>query len=143
MKFEHFFEGQTFTTRPIRVTKEGILQFGKENDPQYLHIDEEAAKEGPFEGLIASGFHTLSLVWVDWIKQDVLGRDCLGGIGMDHMKWRNPVRPGDVVEGTFTILKKRPLGADRGVMTFGIHVMNQKEEEVLSCEPTVIVARES
>lgn len=143
MKFEQFSEGQSFQTERIHVTKEDIIRFGKENDPQYLHIDEEAANEGPFEGLIASGFHTLSVVWVDWVQQNVLGRDCLGGIGMNHMSWRNPVRPEDVVEGTFTVLKKRTLGSERGVLTIGIRVVNQKEEEVLSCETVVIVARES
>lgn len=143
MKFEQFSEGETFTTGRITMTKESIVRFGEENDPQYLHIDEEAAKNGPFGGVIASGFHTLSVVWVDWVRMDVLGQDCLGGIGMDHITWRNPVVPEDVVQGTFTILKKRTLGSDRGVMVVGIRVINQKEEEVLSCEATLLVARES
>ncbi|GGH78618.1 acyl dehydratase [Pullulanibacillus pueri] len=143
MKFEAFTEGQTFTTKPVTITKEAIFDFAERNDPQYLHLDEEAANEGPFGGIIASGFHTLSVVWVQWIHMDIFGRDCLGGMGLNRLSWKAPVFPNDTVVGEFKVLRKRKLEGHRGVLTLGIRVNNQEGKEVLSCEVVAVMRSET
>lgn len=138
MKYDAFSIGQAFFTEPVTVTREDIEEFGTKYDPQYFHVNERAAEEGPFGSLIASGFHTLAVVWSEWIKMDILGTDCLGGIGADQIRWKKPVRPDDQLSGRFTVVaKKKVSDGKRGVLKVEIVIKNQKEEEVLTCNTTV------
>ncbi|TFB14610.1 hypothetical protein E3U55_13355 [Filobacillus milosensis] len=139
MKLKEFDVGQTFLTEPVVVTKEAILQFAEQNDPQYFHLDEEAAKDGPFGGLIASGFQTLSIVWVEFIKKDILGRDCLGGMGMNQVVWRAPVYAGDELRGVFTVSSKKQLDNFKGILNLDIQVINHEEQEVMSCDTMIMM----
>ncbi len=123
----------------MTLSKADILDFAQRNDPQYFHIDEEAARSGPFGRLIASGFHTLTAVWIEWIRMDVLGRDCLGGMGMEHMAWKLPVFPDDTLHGTLTVLKTHKLNNKKGILTLGIEVSNQNDKLVMSCETAILV----
>lgn len=61
MRFDEFILGKVFETSSIKVSKEEIMSFADQFDPQYMHLDEEKAKQGRFKGIIASGLHTLSL----------------------------------------------------------------------------------
>lgn len=140
MKFDAFSIGQEFFTNLVTVTKEEIIEFGTKYDPQYFHVDERAAEAGPYSSLIASGFHTLAVVWKEWIKMDILGADCLGGIGADKLRWKKPVRPNDQLSGQFTVAqKKKATDGKRGLLTIEISIKNQKEEEVLSCNTKVYI----
>jgi acyl dehydratase len=137
MKLDDFHVGQIFTTPAVTLTREDILAFAQRYDPQYFHVDADAARTGPFGGLIASGFHTLTAVWVEWIKMDILGRDCLGGMGMDHVVWKVPVVPDDSLHGRLTVLKTRRLNADVGILTLGIEVFNQHDAKVMACDSVI------
>ncbi|WP_286886257.1 MaoC/PaaZ C-terminal domain-containing protein [Aneurinibacillus sp. UBA3580] len=68
MYFEEFYTGQRFTLEPITITAEEIDEFARKYDPQPIHIDREFAEQGPFGGIIASGFHTAGVVWRQWIE---------------------------------------------------------------------------
>ena len=95
---------------------EEIIRFATKFDPQYFHIDAEAAKAGPFGGLTASGWHTAAT----WMKlmiasrtgredaPDEAGRKPAGGPspGFLDMKWPNPVRPGDTITYSSTVIEK-------------------------------------
>ncbi|MCW5605104.1 MAG: MaoC family dehydratase [Burkholderiales bacterium] len=101
---------------PYTFTEEEIIRFAKKYDPQYFHIDAEAAKAGPFGGLTASGWHTTAT----WMKMmirsrtgrddppDETGRKPAGGPspGFLDMKWPNPVRPGDTITYSSTVIEK-------------------------------------
>lgn len=140
MKFDEFLIGQEFLPKAVTITKEDIIEFGTKYDPQYFHIDEHAAEEGPFGSLIASGFHTLAVVWAEWIKMDILGRDCLGGIGADQIRWKKPVHANDHLSGRFTVAgKKKTSDGKKGFVTLEINITNQQEEEVLTCSSTVYI----
>ncbi|WP_100011230.1 MaoC/PaaZ C-terminal domain-containing protein [Lentibacillus sediminis] len=141
MKFDAFSIGDTYSTNPVTVSKEDILEFAKKYDPQYFHVDEHAAEEGPFGSLIASGFHTLAVVWAEWIKMDILGKDCLGGVGADKIRWKKPVRADDQLSGKFIVAaKKKAADGKRGLLTIEINIRNQKEEEVLICKTNVYIS---
>ena len=58
---EDYAVGQTYWSGRKRVVKDEIVAFAKEFDPQYYHLDEEAAKQSPFQGLAASGWHTAGM----------------------------------------------------------------------------------
>jgi len=133
MKFDKFSIGDNFSTEAITMTKQEIIDFAMKYDPQYFHTDEEMAKSTLFEGLIASGFHTLSAIWAAWIKMDIVGSDSIAGLGMENVKWKLAVRPNDQLIGKFTIAVKRKLSDEkRGLITWDVVINNQKEEEVLT-----------
>ncbi|RPF51044.1 MaoC/PaaZ C-terminal domain-containing protein [Aquisalibacillus elongatus] len=139
MRLKEFEQGQTFWTEPVMVTKKSIIDFAEEHDPQYFHVDEEAAQTGPFGGLIASGFHTLSIVWKEFIKLNILGHDCLGGMGMNQIVWHSPVYPGDQLRGEFTVDRTKPLDQVKGILNLSIRVFNQEDQEVMSCDTMIML----
>lgn len=131
--FEDYPEGAVYEFGPIEVEEEEVLSFARRFDPQAMHIDPEAAA-GPFGGLIASGWHTLSLMMrlmVDHYVSKVAG---LASPGVDEVRWLRPVRPGDRLTLRATVLEARPSRskADRGVIFALMESINQDGEVVAS-----------
>ncbi len=130
--FEDLADGKRLRCNAVKMTKEGILSFAKEFDPQPFHVSEELANASMFKGLIASSLHTLSActrVVVDALEDVVI----LSGVGMDEVKMKNPVRPGDVLEidAWWTNLKASETRSDFGFGTVKCNVTNQKNEPII------------
>ncbi len=130
--FEDISEGERLDCRPVPISREAIVGFATEFDPQPFHVDENAAGSSVFGGLVASSLHTLAActrVVVD-AQGDVA---ILIGIGMDEAKMFNPVRPGDVlsVDARWTDLKRSRSKPDRGFARIRCRVSNQKGEPVI------------
>ena len=101
-----------------------------------------AATNGPFQGIIASGFHTLVTVWALWMRTGVLGDASHGGIGIDALRWRRPVRSGDTLRARVEVLERLTRdGSARGRVVLGFSVRNQDGEEVLTFRALCLVAR--
>lgn len=130
--FEDITEGERLPCQPVIITREDIIEFAKRFDPQPFHIDENAAKESLFGGLIASSLHTLSACTrvVVEAQGDVA---ILSGVGMDEAKMFNPVRPGDVlcVEAWWTELKQSRSKPGFGFAGIKCKVTNQGREPVI------------
>src|SRR3546814_1387604 len=77
-------------------------------DPQPFHLDKEAAAEGPFNGLIASGFQTLAVAFRIFYQTGIINACSMGSPGLDELRWLRPVRPGDTLKVTATVREKRP-----------------------------------
>jgi len=102
------------------VTKEAILTFAREFDPQPFHADEAAAQRTIWGGLIASGWHTGSMLmrlFYDGFLKDTVS---LGSPGIDELKWLKPVRPGDTLSGRLTILETAPSLERDGTLELGV-----------------------
>ncbi len=130
--FEDLAEGEHLCCKTVKITKERILSFAAEFDPQPFHTSEKPAQDSIFDGLIASSLHTLSActkVVVDALE----GVQILSGIGMDEVKMTTPVRPGDTltVEAWWTKLRLSRTKADFGFGTVRCHVINQNGEPVV------------
>src|SRR3546814_7695222 len=82
-------------------------------DPQPFHLDKEAAAEGPFNGLIASGFQTLAVAFRIFYQANVINACSMGSPGLDELRWLRPVRPGDTLKVTATVREKRPSKSKR------------------------------
>ncbi|MED1018591.1 MaoC/PaaZ C-terminal domain-containing protein, partial [Bacillus atrophaeus] len=95
MKLDEFAIGQVFHTKSFKLTKENIMGFAEEFDPQYMHLDEEKAKEGRFNGIIASGIHTIAISFKLWIEEGFYGDDIIAGTEMNNFKFIKPVYPDD------------------------------------------------
>ncbi len=106
---EDFTVGETITAEPVVLDSEEIISFGRRYDPQYFHTDMEAAAEGPYGGLIASGLQTIALGFAQFVRTGVLDGSSLGGPGLDEVRWTAPVRPGDTlhteVEATYPLAR--------------------------------------
>src|SRR3546814_14425706 len=85
-----------------------IVDCAMRYDPQPIHIDLEAAKEGPFSGLIASGFQTLALAFRLFLDRGFYEKSIIVGPGLDELRWTAPVRPGDTLKSIVEVLEVTP-----------------------------------
>jgi acyl dehydratase len=134
--------GMRFKSAVVTVSKEDILRFAREFDPQPFHLDEEAAKDTILNGLAASGWHTAALAMKLAITARPFGSHPLFGAGVDELRWLKPVRPGDSLhlEGEVVELvpsRSKPQGVARIKWT----AYNQDGEAVYTFTPIAIVPR--
>lgn len=132
--WEDFEAGQVYELGARTVTRDEIVAFAREFDPQPFHLDEEAAARSPFGGLIASGWHTAALfmrMYVDELINDTVS---MGSPGVEELRWLVPVRPGDELRGRVTILEAAPSSTrpDRGTIRARMELLNQRDEAVLT-----------
>jgi acyl dehydratase len=140
---EDFQAGDVVELGQCTITKESIVAFAREFDPQVFHVDEEAAKTTIYGGLLASGWHTGSLMMrllYDGLLKDTVS---LGSPGIDELRWLRPVRPGDTLSGRFTVLEVTPSRSkpDRGVLRSLMEMRNQHGDVVLTIKGLGMFAR--
>jgi len=124
------------------VTREEIVEYASQFDPQPFHLDEEAARTSMYGGLIASGWHTAAML-MRMVCDDMIPLAAtMGAMGFDDLKWLRPVRPGDVLSAESEIREKvegkRP---DRAMVKVESRVQNQRGEVVMSLVSLVIYLR--
>lgn len=132
--FEDYPEGAVFDIGEIAVDEQEVLEFARRFDPQPFHTDPEAAAASHFGGIIASGWHTASLMMRLLATNFLSPVSSLGSPGVDELRWLQPVRPGDVLQGRVTVLSARRSASkpDRGVIASRIEMQNQRGETVFS-----------
>ena len=135
--------GDRFGSDTIEVTKESIFEFARAFDPQPFHLDEKAAEQSIFKGLAASGWHTAAMS----MKLFVTGKLKLAGgsigLGVDELRWPQPVRPGDILKVETEILdvRKSRSKPDRGIIRIRNVTTNQRAEVVQTFTAFVMVRR--
>jgi len=143
LTFDDFPPGRLGTFGPRRVTREDILAFAAEFDPQPMHLDEEAAKRSMLNGLSGSGWHLCSLM-MRMMCDGFLGRTAsMGSPGVNEVRWLAPLRPGDDlsldVEVTEArVSKSRP---ESGIVTLKSVVRNAGGEALCEMVSPIIVRR--
>jgi acyl dehydratase len=132
--FEDFIAGTVAEFGPIAVDEVEVIAFARRFDPQPIHTDPAAAAAGPFGGLIASGWHTASLVMRVLVDQYLARRASLASPGIDELRWLQPVRPGDVLRVRATVVETRRSRSkpDRGLVRTKIEALNQNGQVVMS-----------
>ncbi len=142
--FDDFHVGQSFTSRTQTITRERIVAFGEEFDPQPQHINGAAAASSNFGELIASGWHTAA-VTMRLQYEAAFSRIANGGMGagIEALNWLRPVRPGDELQVVVEVKEMRPSGSrpDRGVIRFLTTTLNQSGQTVQTMLGTVLVPR--
>lgn len=142
--YEDFQLGQSFTSRALTLTRERIVAFGEEFDPQPQHVSEETAARSNFGELIASGWHTAA-VSMRLQYEAAFCRIANGGMGagIDNLTWLRPVRPGDALHVVVEVKELRPSNSrpDRGLIRFLTTTVNQHGQPVESMLGTVLVPR--
>lgn len=143
--FEDFVPGEITTYGRYEVTKEEVIAFASEFDPQPFHLDEAAGKASLLGGLAASGWHSCAILMRLNCDAFMVGSTSMGSSGLDEVKWLKPVFPGDVLSVRREILEARPSASkpDRGIVRFRFELLNQKGEVVLIQVNPVFFGRRS
>jgi acyl dehydratase len=141
--FEDYVEGAVHSFGTIAVELDEVITFAKRFDPQSIHTDPEAAKNGPFGGIIASGWHTCGLMMRLYAEHYLTHVASLASPGLDELRWLKPVRPGDALSVRVTVLKATPSKSkpDRGAVTSFIEVINQTGEIVMTFTVVNIIGK--
>jgi acyl dehydratase len=131
--FEDYRVGDEFLGEPVLLSEKEILDFARRYDPQPFHVDPAAAKDSPYGGLIASGFHTAAAVWGGMLRAGFLNGRGVGAPGIE-IQWLKPVRPGDTLTMIARVVETKASRSkpDRGFVTFQSSVTDQNGEEVMT-----------
>jgi acyl dehydratase len=143
LTFDDFRPGRFGTFGPRHVTREEILAFAAEFDPQPMHLDEAAASRSMLKGLSGSGWHLCSIVMRMMFDGFIGNTASLGSPGVNEMRWLAPLRPGDdlmldvdVVEAR--ISRSRP---ETGIVTFKCAVRNAADQALCVMVSPIMVRR--
>jgi acyl dehydratase len=143
LTFEDFPVGHFGTFGPRHVTREEIIAFATEYDPQPMHLDEEAAKRSMLRGLSGSGWHLSSLM-MRMLFDGFIGRTAsLGSPGVDELRWLSPLRPGDDLTLDVDVTQARISQSrpDTGIVTFAMRVRNASGQTLLEATSPIMVKR--
>lgn len=141
--FEDFTPGDVIELGSRSVSRDEIVAFARQFDPQPFHTDEEAAKRSIYGGLLASGWHTAALsmrILYDGLLHDLAS---MGSPGVDELRWLKPVRPGDTLSARMTVLETAPSRSkpDRGVVRSLSEIRNQHGEVVMTLRGLSLLGR--
>lgn len=104
--------GQVWDLGTLRLSQEEVVAFAARYDPQYFHLDPEAARESIFGELVVSGLHTLSAVFGHIMGSGLLAGISLGGNQIDS-RWPAPLRPGEEIAIRLSVEEVRPSRSGR------------------------------
>ncbi|MBU6369659.1 MAG: MaoC family dehydratase [Burkholderiales bacterium] len=128
--------GQVRQLGQIKPTREDIIAFAKQFDPQPFHLDDEAAKASVFGALCASGWHTCALAMRLMVTEFLCHTSSMGSPGLENIKWLKPVFPDDELRLQTTVLDTKPMGKrpDIGMTRNLWEMFNQHGDKVLHME---------
>ncbi|HEX7052861.1 MAG TPA: MaoC family dehydratase [Burkholderiales bacterium] len=128
--WEDFTPGRVFSHGPRVLSQEEIIAFAREWDPQRFHVDPQAAKDTPWGGLIASGWHTGCLMMRMMCDAYLGESSCIGSPGIDEWRFLLPVRPGDALRLRATVLEARVSASrpERGIVRWRWELLEQRNK---------------
>jgi acyl dehydratase len=143
--FEDFYPGQDIDLGTRSVSEEEIIAFATAFDPQPFHVDREAAAQSIYGGVIASGWHTCSMMMRMVVDGLMAKSSSMGSPGLDGVRWLAPVRAGDTLNVRYqtTQVKASNSKPDRGVVWSKWVAINQHGETVCTVEGMGMFRRRS
>ena len=135
--FEDYPVGMVSEFGEMAVSAEEIIEFARRYDPQDMHTDPERAAHGVFGGLIASGWHTASMMMRLYAEHYLPKAASIASPGIDELRWVRPVRPGDRLRVRVTVLEANRSRSkpERGMVRSLVEVLNQNGDVVMSLKP--------
>jgi acyl dehydratase len=143
LTFEDFPPGPFGSFGPRRVTREDILAFAAEFDPQPMHLDEEAAERSMLKGLAGSGWHLCSIM-MRMMVDGFIGRSAsMGSPGVNELRWLAPLRPGDDLTLDVEVAEARRSRSrpETGIVTFRCVARNAAGQALCEMISPIIVRR--
>jgi acyl dehydratase len=140
---EDYEPGSVHIFGPITVSERDIIDFAERFDPQPIHLDREQAGDSVFGGIIASGWHTASLMMRLFVDHYLSHSASLSSPGVDELRWNKPVRPGDALRLRVTVTRVTPSRTkpDRGMLHSLIEMLNQSDEVVMTMKAMNLVGK--
>jgi acyl dehydratase len=134
--WEDFPVGHVMEFGHMPVSREAVIAFAREFDPQPFHLDDEAAAGTVFGGLCASGWHTCAMTMRMMCDGYLLDAASQGSPGIDALRWHRPVFPGDTLRVRMDIVEARPMNSKPhvGLVRSRWTVRNQHDETVMTME---------
>lgn len=134
--FEDYVPGSVYEYGSITLSEQEIIEFARQFDPQFIHTDPRAAAEGPFHGLIASGWHTAAVMMRLFVDHYLSHVASMASPGIDELRWTRPVRPRDGLSIRVAVIEANRSRSkpDRGMVRSLIEVLNQDREVVMSLQ---------
>ncbi len=125
------------------VSREEIIEFATQFDPQDFHVDDAAAAPSPFGGLIASGWHICAMTMRMICDGFLLNAAGMGSPGVENVRWKIPVRPGDTLRVRARVIETRTSSTrpEMGIVRWHWDVLNQNDECVTEVESTAMLRR--
>jgi acyl dehydratase len=132
--YEDFEVGSVKSYGPRLVTRDEIIEFATEFDPQPMHLDEEAANKSMLKGLSGSGWHTCAIMMRMIYDGFLRESSSLGAPGVDEVRWVRPVRPKDELSIKLTCLEKRDSKSrpQVGLVRHDLEMTNAKGEVIMT-----------
>ncbi len=132
--FEDYVPGSIFEFGYASLNETEIVAFARDYDPQSIHADPASSATGPFDGLIASGVHTIAVCMRLYVDHYISQVASLASPGLDEIRWPRPVRPGDRLRIRVTVAEARASRSkpDRGLVHSSVEALNQDDAVVLS-----------
>ncbi len=143
LTFDDLSPGQEFTAGPMTVTREAMIDFAREYDPQPFHLDEAAAKKTFVGTLIGSGWQTAAF-GMRLLADGLIARSTsMGSPGIDRLRWLKPVLPGDALSATIRVEEARASASkpDRGIARLSMTLTDPAGEAVMTQAFAVLFAR--
>ncbi|MEM1153003.1 MAG: MaoC/PaaZ C-terminal domain-containing protein [Pseudomonadota bacterium] len=134
--------GEQYQTDAITISREDILDFAADFDPQPYHLNAEAADASIFGGLCASGWHVTALMMrllTDTFMQAHI--DLLGSNGVSSLRWRKPVFAGDSLSASIKVAETAAADAASpfGYVDCDIEVENQAGDQVIALTTSLMI----
>jgi acyl dehydratase len=141
--WEDFKPGAVSVYGPRLVTREEIIAFAAEFDPQPMHLDEAAASATMLGGLGASGWHTCCLLMRMICDGFILDSASMGSPGLEEVRWLKPLRPGTTIRVRTTVLDTRASGSrpEVGLTRFMMEVLDEGDAAIASLTTTLLFRR--
>ncbi len=139
--FEDYIADEVRNLGEVEVDEEEMVAFARLYDPQSIHTDPEKAAEGPFNGLIASGWFTGGLMMRLYAKKFLSEVSSIASPGLDEIRWNAPVRPKDILTIRVTTLETRRSQSkpDRGIVKSYTEIINQDKVVVMSIKNVNVI----
>lgn len=146
LTFDTVVPGSRYRIGAVTVSREAVIAFASEWDPQPFHLSDEGGAANPLFGrLAASGWHTVLLMQlaVDRFMQGT-GLKGLAGGSVDEIRWLRPVFPPDRLTIFVAFAAARPSRSrpDRGILTLRTDAYDGDGGHVATLAITAFFARE-
>jgi acyl dehydratase len=141
--FEDFKPGSVTEYGPRLVSREEIVAFAAEFDPQPMHLDEEAARASMLGGLAASGWHTCCLLMRMAADGFVLNSASMGAPGVDEVKWLKPLRPGTRITLRLNVLDSRVSNSrpEMGFVKVRMELLDDERAPLMELSNSLMIER--
>ncbi len=133
--YEDIAVGQKSAFGHYEVTREEVIDFAQKYDPQPFHLDDEAAAKTHFGRVSASGWHTCAMTMSMLVANLTANKQAgLGSPGVDELRWKKPVYPGDTLRCETEVIEKRRSASrpEMGVYRSRVRVLNQNDLPVMT-----------